>query len=251
MKFIEQDHIYVNDEGEVYSSATSFIKTFCHPFEKQKIATKFAKKHKRTVEDVIAEWEKAGADAIKKGTAFHKIKEDELLALNNVVIEGEDHEVFASQWDNGVKTVDKLSLEPGIYPELIVWSDKYQIAGQADYIEITKGGKINILDYKTSKEIKMKGFEKWDGTVQKMLFPLQNLDDCNFNHYSLQINLYAFLVKNHNRNLEIGKLTIQHIAGEYDESEDKFTITNIVDYPVPNMQKEIKIVLDYWNHKKN
>src|SRR5687767_626540 len=86
MKFIEQDHIYVNDDGEVYTSATSFIKSFCNPFEKDKIAKKYAKKHKKTVEEVLAEWDKIGKEAIKKGTAYHKMKEDELLASGAIKI---------------------------------------------------------------------------------------------------------------------------------------------------------------------
>lgn len=250
MRFNEEQHSYVNDQGEEYMSATSFIKRFAKPFDKLKIAKKYAKKHKRDVEDVLADWEKAGQDAIKKGLFFHKMQEDELLAKSCVTIEDEEHPVYPSVYDNGDKVTTTQKLEPGIYPELCVWSDKYQIAGQADYVEVTKRGKINIKDYKTSKEIKTQGWEKWDGTTDKLAFPLHNLDDCNYNHYSLQLNLYAFLIKQHNRNLKIGSLTIEHIIGEVDEKTSTFEIKSIVQYKVHDLQKEIKVALEYYKNTK-
>lgn len=250
MRFNEEHHSYINDDGEVYTSATSFIKRFAKPFERIKIATKFAKKHKRTVADVLEEWDKAGSDAIKKGLFFHKMKEDELLAQQNILIDEEEHTIWPSKYDGLDKITTSQKLDPGVYPELCVWSDNYQIAGQADYVEITKKGKINIEDYKTSKEIKKKGFENWDGTIQKMQFPLHSLDDCNFSHYSLQLNLYAFLIKQQNRNLKIGNLKIRHIVGEVNEETNNFEIKQIIDHKVPDLQKEVKIALEYYKNTK-
>lgn len=247
MRFNEETHSYVDSNGEVYISATSFIKNFSKPFERQKIAAKYAKKHKRDINEVLAEWDKAGKEAITKGLVFHKMKEDELLGVTNILIDDEEHFIFPSVYEDGDKVTRSQQLEPGVYPELCVWSEKYKIAGQADYVEITRRRVINIDDYKTSKEIRLKGFEQWNGSVDKMKYPISHLDDCNFIHYALQLNLYAFLIKQHNRDLKIGKLTIKHILGELDG--DKFKIDQIVKYPVPDLQKEIRIMLEH--HKKN
>lgn len=249
MIFNEFNHTYFNEQGDQYTSGTAFIKMFCKPFERDKIAAKYAKKHKKKVQDVLDEWSKAGDDAIKKGTFYHKMKEDELLEKENVLIEDHPHIIFRPIWNEGIKTHKSQKLEEGIYPELIVWSDKYKIAGQADYVEITKSGRINITDYKTSKEIKKQGFEKWDGSRDTMTFPLHNLDDCNFNHYALQINLYAFLIKQHNRDLKIGKLTIEHVIGILDDGKFKLEATDY--YKVPNLQTEIKTVLEYYKENGN
>lgn len=248
MKFNESNHTYFNDEGEQYLSGTSFIKKFCKPFDKDKIAAKYAKKHKRKIQDVLDEWAKAGDDAIKKGLAFHKMKEDQLNEKLNISIDNEDHPIVKANWINGLKINESLKLEPGIYPELIVWSDRYKIAGQADYVEITKKGYINVKDYKTSKEIKTNSYEKWDGTKEMLKFPMHNLEDCNFIHYSLQINLYAFLIKQHNRNLKIGKMYIEHIKGDFDESTGEFSDVEIISHKVPNMQEEVKILLEYYKN---
>lgn len=246
MRFNSSNHSYVNDDNVHYISGTALIKKFVKPFEREKIAAKFAKKHKRKVAEVLQEWDKLGYDAMKKGTAYHKIMEDELISKSSIIIEDEEHTIVKPHWEDVYK-INKISkLEPGIYPELIVWSDKYKVAGQADYVEITKRGKINIRDYKTSKEIKMNSYQKWDGSKEMMKFPVNDLEDCNFNHYSLQLNLYAFLIKQHNRNLTIGKMIIEHITGEYDESINKFKVKEIVEYPIPNLQDDIRVLLEYY-----
>lgn len=251
MKFNEESHTYFNDDGIVYTSGTSFIKKFCKPFDKIKIATKFAKKHKRKIQDVLDEWDRVGKESIVKGLAYHKMMEDELSAKSNIVIDDENHPIIKSHWHEGLKINDSLKLEPGVYPELIVWSDKYGIAGQADKVEITKKGFINIKDYKTSKEIKMNSYERWDGTKEMMKFPLHYLEDCNYYQYCLQINLYAFLIKQHNKNLKIGKMYIEHIKGDFDEASGKFTNVEITSIKVPNMQEDIKLLLEYYKSQNN
>ena len=70
----------------------------------------------------------------------------------------------------------------------------------------------------------------------------------NYLLLTLQLNLYAFMIKQHNRNLEIGNLAIQHVIGEIDEN-DVFVINESMRYDVPNLQKEAKIVLEY--HKSH
>lgn len=243
MKFNEENHSYFDDKGIFYLSGTSFIKKFTKPFDKEKKAKAYAKKHKRKVEEVLAEWDKAGSDAILKGTFYHKIKEEELINQEFLDIDGDNHDIFKPIWNGKIKVHHSQKLEPGIYPELIVWSDKYKIAGQADKVIITKKGKINISDYKTSKEIKKQSYPNWDGSAQMMKFPLNGLEDCNFSHYALQLNLYAFLIKQHNRNLTIGKLEIEHVIGDYKDGE--FSLKEVKIYKVPNLQKEIKLVLEY------
>lgn len=252
MIFNYLDHTYTNNKGEKYTSATQFVKKFVKPFERDKKAAAFAKKNKRQVEDVIADWEKASSDAIRKGSAYHSLKEEQLLNLDSIIIDDYEHKIYASEWDTegATKIARPLKLEPGIYPELILWSDRYKIAGQADYIEITKSGKINITDYKTSKEIKKSGFKRWDGSVEKMLYPLNNLEDCNFNHYCIQINLYAFLLKQHNRQLKIGDLKVEHVVCDYDEETDKVEIKEVNTHIVPYMQDEVKLALDYFKQKQ-
>ena len=54
-----------------------------------------------------------------------------------------------------------------------------------------KTGQYNIMDWKTSKRISSKAFrhKKGNHTVTS------NIDDCNFNHYSLQLSLYRYILE--------------------------------------------------------
>ena len=44
-----------------------------------------------------------------------------------------------------------------------------------------------------------------------MFSPVSHLDDCNLNHYNLQLSIYAYIIKKHNPKLKIGDLKIQHV----------------------------------------
>ena len=50
------------------------------------------------------------------------------------------------------------------------------ICGQSDLVEVVNGH-VNIIDYKTNKEIKMESFKNWEGISEKMLHPVSNLED--------------------------------------------------------------------------
>ena len=112
--------------------------------------------------------------------------------------------------DNGVKIAPEQKLQDGVYPEHFVYLKSLGLCGQADLVEIVNG-EINITDYKTNKEIKESGFTNWEGITSKMYNPVGHLDDCNLNHYNLQLSIYAYIIKKHNPKLKIGKLTIQHV----------------------------------------
>jgi len=100
---------------------------------------------------------------------------------------------------------------------------------------------IHIIDYKTNKEIKEKGFTNWEGITSKMYNPVSHLDDCNLNHYNLQLSLYAYIIKKHNPKLKIGKLQIQHVSFEKEgENEHGYPITKYNDQGEPII-KEIKM----------
>ena len=141
---------------------------------------------------------------------------------------------------NGIKIAPEQKLKDGVYPELFVYLKSAGLCGQADLVTIVNG-KINILDYKTNKEIKEKGFTNWEGITSKMYKPVNHLVDCNLKHYNLQLSLYAYIIKKHNPKLKIGELTIQHVIFEK-EGDDKYgyPITKYNDQEEPII-KDIKI----------
>lgn len=92
-----------------------------------------------------------------------------------------------------------------ISTEEILWS-KIGLAGQVDLIvKDTRPetlDKIYIIDYKTCKQLRLSSDYK-----KKMLDDFNHLDDCEFNHYSLQLSLYKMLYGN-----PVEKLLIVHIT---------------------------------------
>ena len=61
------------------------------------------------------------------------------------------------------------------------------------------------------RNLKEKGFTNWEGITSKMYNPVSHLDDCNLNHYNLQLSIYAYIIKKHNPKLRVGNLKIQHV----------------------------------------
>jgi hypothetical protein len=144
--------------------------------------------------DIIQMWRKENYDSLVKGSAYHNKREEEAyskgFARNPMT--GKTH-VTAQR---GVSSCNDLShLMPGYYPELIIWNNEYQVIGTADRVFISSGTRSDtrkqvwIDDYKTNKEIKKQNM------FQKMKYPLSKLDDCNYNHYRLQIGLYAWMLE--------------------------------------------------------
>lgn len=108
----------------------------------------------------------------------------------------------------------KLDLPRGVYPEYLISVKSkdglLRIAGQIDLL-IIDGDDVYIVDWKSNREIKQKSyFDKTTRKYQTMKFPLNNLMDCNFYHYSLQLSLYAYLLKQINPKFKIKSLRIVH-----------------------------------------
>jgi hypothetical protein len=157
---------------------------------------------------------------------------------------------------DGVKLAPDQFLSSGIYPEHMVYLKSAALCGQADRVEVV-ADKINLFDYKTNKEIKTKGFTNWEGITKKMHTPCNHLDDCNFNHYALQLSTYMYIMLKHNHNLKPGKMELHHIIFEKDgEDENGYPIVtvddmgdpvvkNVIPYEVPYLKKEVRNMIKY------
>ena len=112
------------------------------------------------------------------------------------------------------KDYSELDLEYGVYPEYLISiesKDKVlRLAGQIDLI-IKQGNEITIVDHKTNKKIDLKsGFDTNTKASAKMKYPLNNLMDCNFYHYSLQLSTYAWMLQKLHPEFVIKDLILNH-----------------------------------------
>ena len=216
--FKEEGHVYEsNDNDDIqWVSVTSLVGKFKPKFDRDGQAKKSSKNKRSkwygmTPKEILEAWDNETKRAIKLGNFYHNQREADMLGLDTIGKYGVEVPIIKPIIDEkGIKIAPNQKLEEGVYPEHLVYLKSAGLCGQADVVEVVNGY-ININDYKTNKEIKEKGFTNWEGITKKMYKPISHLDDCNLNHYNLQLSIYAYIIKKHNPKLKIGKLTIQHV----------------------------------------
>lgn len=241
VKFDPVNHKYTNEKGTVYTSATTLVSKFKQPFNALEVATAYAKKHGETAPYWMAQWALAGKKATDKGTKFHKLKEDRLRTAEALIIEDRAFQVQPEDMVDVVK-YDYTALPDGVYLELLLWDDEHSIAGIADRI-IIDGVWFDIEDYKTSKKIDQTSYYNHKTKTHKMMqFPLQSLMDCNFNHYTIQMSIYAYMLEK-----LTGKtcrnLTLLHHPP--DPENDDLALDMATPYDVPYRKAEVEAILEY------
>lgn len=261
--FTPQQHKYssINPDGIDWLSVTSFISNFKQPFEADRIAEKSAKNKKSkwygmTPEDIKAAWKAEANRATSLGTWYHNCRERDICELETIERSGVTVPIVKPIEIDGLKYSPDQKLSDGVYPEHMVYLKSAGLCGQSDLVEVING-EVHITDYKTNKEIKVEGYTNWEGITQKMLPPVSHLDDCNLNHYALQLSLYMYIILKHNPRLKFGTLTIHHIMFE-EVDKDKFgnpitaldtngdpLVKDIMQYDLPYMKKEV-ISIMHW-----
>lgn len=216
--FKEAGHTYesIEEDNIQWLSVTSLVSKFKPKFDKEGQAKKSAKNknskwYGMTVEQILQAWDNETERAINLGNFYHNQRESDMLDFKTIERNGTEVPIVKPLInENGIKLAPEQKLSDGVYPEHLVYLKSVGLCGQADIVEVVDGY-ININDYKTNKEIKEKGYTNWEGITSKMFKPINHLDDCNLIHYSLQLSIYAYIIKKHNPSLKIGKLTIQHV----------------------------------------
>lgn len=262
--FEPETHSYKSLGADIdWISVTTLIGQFKQPFDADAVASKSSRNSKSkwynmTVEDIKACWKAESDRACNLGTWYHDEREKDLLSCNSIVQHGKELNVIAPIYDElNRKKAPSQKLGEGIYPEHMVYMKSAGVCGQSDLVEVTDG-KVFITDYKTNKEIKESSYKNWEGISQKMLNPVSHLDDCNYNHYNLQLSLYMYIILKHNPKLSFGGLLIHHIKFEerdqkdemgfpiiMETSEGKPIVKEVVHYSMPYLKDEIHAIM-WW-----
>jgi len=263
--FNAEEHSYKSidgAEGINWTSVTTLISSLKKPFDAKSVAARVSK-NKRSkwygIEPKIIEqiWQNESDRAIGLGTFYHNQRESDLCSLASIEREGVTVPVISPSGEhNGIRHAPLQKLDPGVYPEHMVYLKSTGICGQSDLVEVVNG-KVNIIDYKTNKEIKTEAFTNWEGITEKMLDPISHLDDCNFNHYALQLSIYMYIILKHNPKLKPGRIFIHHIAFEQ-EGEDQYgypvaakdsdgnpIVKTVLPIAVPYLVDEVISILHY------
>lgn len=219
--FYEQDHSYINvNNQKKYTSVTTFIKGLFPVFQKeywavykhlQRIGHNVRKAnnglilmdnklvdHRVYINDaqyIIEEWAAIAKKATDKGTALHLWLEN---AFNNKIINVDYDTTVVNQFYEDYK-----HLEP-VYAECIVADDELELAGQVDRPFLVGDKLLDVYDYKTNAKLDFEN--QWEKGVN-------NLDNCSWNHYLLQLNTYRTLIER-NTDYKVRNLRIVHIKDD-------------------------------------
>ena len=249
-------------EGISWTSVTTLISSLKKPFDAKAVAARVSKSKRskwfgiepKTIEQI---WKNEADRATSLGTYYHNQREADLCSLASIEREGVTVPVISPSGEHeGIRHAPLQKLDPGVYPEHMVYLKSAGICGQSDLVEVVNG-KVNIIDYKTNKEIKTEAFTNWEGITEKMLDPVSHLDDCNFNHYALQLSIYMYIILKHNPKLKPGRIFIHHITFEQ-EGEDKYgypiaakdsdgnpIVKDVIPMAVPYLVDEVISILHY------
>lgn len=98
-----------------------------------------------------------------------------------------------------------------------------------------------IVTHNTNKKIDLKsGYNSSTKSNTKMQYPLNNLDDCNYIHYSLQLSTYAWMLQKINPNFVIKDLVLVHF-----DHNDNQTV-----YHLDYLKNDVIRMLDHYKKNK-
>ena len=94
-----------------------------------------------------------------------------------------------------------------------------------------------LITHNTNKEIKTKSY--FDSNTKKqvmMKYPLNNLQECNYSHYDLQLSTYAWMLQKLNPDFIIDDLVLVHF-----DHNDNMTV-----YHMPYLKTEVEKMLAFY-----
>ena len=272
--FEADTHSYVSIDPEdktKWTSVTTLIGALKQPFDSLAIATKCSQNQKKTnkwkgmsIKDIQQAWKNEADRACTLGNWYHDQREQDIINCQTIVRHDVELPVIKPLLDGtGKKLAPLQKLINGIYPEHMVYLKSAGICGQSDLVEVVNDT-VHITDYKTNKKIDKSSFVNWEGISKKMLGPVAHLDDCNLNHYNLQLSIYMYIILKHNPNLKAGKLIIHHISFIEKEETDEFgypitelsaegepIIRDIEVYEMPYLKNEVMAALKWYETNKD
>jgi len=228
-KFEPKWHRYTYG-GKKYTSVTTFLKNFHKPFDEEYWSKKKSDDLGVPQDWLLNEWKEKNIRANEVGTAthnwiesyFNKIYEPLPTDLDVIDRINKFNKIFATHL---------YKLQP-IQFELRIFSKKYPIAGTIDSIFLYNN-KLFIIDYKTNGDFRHDGHPK--GRYNKLLPPFEDYYQNHLNEYSIQVALYALILKEWGFDVRGGYLL--HLGPE----------TDAVLYKCQNLVDKLETYLENYN----
>jgi len=197
--FDEPTHVYtINGNSRGWISCTGFLHSFFPHFDADDVIKKMmrsknwpsSKWYGMTAKQIKDAWNANGREASEAGTAMHLAIEMVMNGAENEVSKEakatKEWEYFCNYWK-----IDSELYEPW-RTEWEVWDEELKLAGSIDMIyRNKKDGTFAVYDWKRAKDMKM------ENNYESGFGPVSHLPDTNYWHYTLQLNMYRWLLEKH------------------------------------------------------
>lgn len=196
IEFIEDGHVYIVDGADRdYISTTTIIHQFFSEFNADSVIKKMmtsdswrtSKYHGMTADQIKDQWKEIADTASRLGTNLHRNIESFYNGNSQVNPEQKEFSYFRQFHESHIR--DRFI---PYRTEWCIFDEESKICGSIDMVCTLSDhdpSSVHIFDWKRSKEIKTEN--RWSNGKH----PFERLPDCNFSHYSLQLNLYKWILE--------------------------------------------------------
>lgn len=218
IQFEEETHVYTIDGIRAgWTSCTGFLHNFFGHFDADAVIAKMMRSPKwpeskyfgKTSEEIKKGWSDKGSASSAAGTRMHLDIERFYNGLplvwdgpNNRPVDvdsglrGLELDGWAPnsgvEWSYFCDYQTKIGAKFLPYrTEWLVFDDEHKVAGSIDMVYMKPDGTLAIYDWKRIEELKTEN--QW----QSGLGPVTHLPDTNYWHYSLQLNVYRYILQKH------------------------------------------------------
>lgn len=221
IQFEEETHTYTIDGTRAgWTSCTGFLHNFFGHFDADAVIAKMmssskwyeSKYYGMTAEEIKKQWSDKGKASSEAGTRMHLDIEHfynalpAVWALNTTGERTVDVEAGVSamreadcwtaaggaEWEYFMdyQRVFGSRFEP-FRTEWLVFDEEHKVAGSIDMVYKKPDGTLAIYDWKRIEEVKT------ENRFGSGLGPVAHLPDTNYWHYSLQLNVYRYILQKH------------------------------------------------------
>ena len=225
IRFSEADHKYwfegISIDPAELRSATTIAGTLHKPFDSEYWATKKAKERGCTKEMILEEWDGKAKRACNKGTLVHYYMECNLSGKPFSIPANLSDEDTVRGFERTKQAADRFlamnvctgDLLP-VRSETKVGIPEWRTVGTIDQLFLDENGKLWIYDWKTNGKFTTEN--RWEN----LLAPFEDLQDTNFNAYSVQLAIYRLILEKIGLEIEGCKLVwLPEATGVHTEYE--------------------------------
>jgi ATP-dependent exoDNAse (exonuclease V) beta subunit len=158
-----------------------------------------SKYYGKSDEEIIKEWADSGKEASTAGTAMHLAIEQFLHGspeqIDIKMFDTVEWRYFMKFWNDFGDDLEPYRSEWEVYTDFLLPNERrLKLCGSIDMVFRRKSdAKLVIYDWKRSKEIKS------ENPFQSGLAPVNHLPDSNYWHYTLQLNIYKWILETYYR----------------------------------------------------